>query len=99
MNQIPMGINTEALDEWISYRLTEHKYVMSDTSIKKHVNRLVKHSHEHQQYMVDWAMELGWKRVYEVPEPQKVVSSRDRSIEDDLSDRSWADNIVQINKY
>lgn len=96
MNQLPMGLNTEALDEWIEYRLTEHKKVLSDTSITKCANRLVKHSMGHQQYMVDWAIEQGWKGIYEV-EPQKVVSSRDRSIEEDLSDRSWAANIVQIN--
>ena len=96
MNQLPMGLNTEALDEWIEYRLTEHKKKMSDLAVKKCANRLSKHSLSHQQYMVDRAIECDWKGIHEV-EPARVVSTRDRSIEDDLNDTSWAENIVRIN--
>ena len=82
------GLNQEALDEFIEQR-KELKKPMTKLAIKKAANLLMKHSFDHQQYMVDRAIVSGWTGLWDV-EPQKKATTRATSIEDKLTDDGWA---------
>ena len=82
------GINQEALDEFIEHRV-ELKKPMTPLAIKKAEKILIRHTLDHQQYMVDTAILSGWRGLWEV-EPRKQVSSKSTTIEHDLEDKTWA---------
>ena len=84
----PDNINQVALDEFIQHR-EELKKPMTPLAITKARNILLKHSIAHQQYMVDTAIMSGWKGLYPV-EPPKQISCKNTTIDDDLTDRGWA---------
>ena len=89
--QSVIGINQEALDEWIEYRAETHKK-MSALAIRKLQNKLLQWDEDTQQRLVDNAIEMDWKGVHWVDPPKQArgVSTRDRSFQDDLNDKSWA---------
>ena len=88
--QIDIGVNEEALGEFIEHR-KEMKKPMTPLAIKKATKMLLKHDWDHQQYMVDRAILSGWTGLWDVEPPrQMVVSTRDTSIIDDINDTSWA---------
>jgi len=86
--QIRTGVNQEALDEFQEHRV-EIKHPMTPLAIKKAIKVLMPFSFEQQQYMVDQAILNGWRGLFPV-DPPKVNTSRTRSIEQDLTDTSWA---------
>ena len=89
-DEIPMGLNTEALDEWIEYRKEKGK-PLSTLALKKSKNFLLKHEHDHQQHLVDTAIMNDWRGLYFVEMPKKRENiTRNRTVWDDLTDRDWA---------
>ena len=88
-NQIQQdGINQEALEEFQEHRV-EIKKPMTPLAIKKAIKVLMPFSLEQQQYMVDQAILNGWRGLYPV-DPPKKQSTRETSLQDDLTDTSWA---------
>ena len=81
-------INQEALEEFQEHRI-EIKKPMTPLAIKKAMKVLRPFSLEQQQYMVDQAILNGWRGLFPV-DPPKQITSRTRTIQDDLTDTSWA---------
>jgi hypothetical protein len=81
-------INMEALEEFQEHR-KEIKKPMTPLAIKKAMKVLRPFSLEQQQYMVDQAILNGWRGLFPV-DPPKQSTSRQRSLEQDLNDTSWA---------
>lgn len=88
VEQTTIDLNQEALEEFIEHR-KELKKPMTPLAIKKARNILIKHDHEHQQYMVDRAIMSGWTGLWEV-ERQKQQTTRQNTLQQDLEDTSWA---------
>lgn len=86
-DEMPIGLNTEALQEWEEYRKEKGKE-LSVLALKKVRKKLLRHSLEQQQYMVDQAIENDWTGLHEV-EPPKQSSTKQRTLQQDLTDRSW----------
>ena len=85
---IRTNLNQEALDEFIEHRI-ELKKKMTPLAIKKATKMLCKHGYEHQQYMVDRAILSGWTGIWEV-EPQVKQTSRQTTLQEDLTNTDWA---------
>ena len=68
-SQTIIGLNQEAFDEWIEYKTKMWK-APSQLAITKIKNKLLKHSEDQQQLMVDEAMENDWKGLHEVDPPR-----------------------------
>ena len=90
VQQQEIGINQEALNEWIEYRGEDLKKPMSKRAITKLLNKLQQWSESDQRRLIDHAIEMEWRGVYWV-DPPKPRGTRQASIEDDLRDTSWAD--------
>ena len=86
--QTIIGLNEEALAEWIEYR-QEKKKPLSPLALKKTQNLLLKHGYEQQQHMVDAAILNDWQGLHVVDEP-KEKTTRSTKLIDDLTDTSWA---------
>lgn len=84
----PTDINQEALEEFQEHRI-EIKKPMTPLAIKKAIKVLRPFSLEQQQYMVDQAILNGWRGLFPV-DPPKQISSRSISLEEQLTDTSWA---------
>jgi hypothetical protein len=82
-------INEEYLEEWIAYREEDLKKPMTPRAIKMLTKKLLQWSPAEQQRIICNAIEMNWRGVY-YSEPPRQQSSKDTSIENDLSDRSWA---------
>ncbi len=81
-------INQEALEEFQEHR-KEIKKPMTPLAIKKAMKVLRPFSLEQQQYMVDQAILNGWRGLFPV-DPPKKNTSRNTSLQQDLTDTSWA---------
>lgn len=88
MSQIIIGLNQEALDEWIEYR-EEKKKPLSKLALKKTTNLLLKFPEAQQQVMIDTAIMNDWRGLF-VVDPPKQVATRENTMQQDLTDRSWA---------
>ena len=88
VQQQDINLNMNALDEFIEHR-EELKKPMTPLAIKKASNVLIKYQPNHQQYMVDMAIMSGWRAIHPV-EPPRQQTTRQNTIEDDLTDTSWA---------
>jgi hypothetical protein len=86
--QTIIGINQEALDEWIEYRV-EKKKPLSRLALKKSQNFLLQHGVETQQRLVDAAIMNDWQGLHYV-EPPRKQTSRQSDIYAELTDTSWA---------
>jgi len=82
------NLNQIALDEFIEHRL-EMKKPMTPLAIRKASNVLMKHPPAQQQLMVDTAIMSGWRGIYPV-DPPKTQTSRQSTIEQDLTNTDWA---------
>lgn len=83
-----LGVNEEALEEWIEYRNDKRK-PLSNLALKKTQNLLSKYDYEQQQRMVDTAIMNDWQGLHPVDAP-KQQTTRTTSLQHDLSDTSWA---------
>lgn len=89
-DEMPMGLNVEALEEWQEYREEKGK-PLSRRALNKSRNFLMKYPDlEHQQFIVDQAIMNDWQGLHHV-DPPKVSTTRKRTLTDDLNDRSWAE--------
>jgi hypothetical protein len=82
-----ININEIALEEWKEYR-TEKKKPLSPLALKKTSNIMLKYGYDQQQVMVDAAISNDWIGLHAVDPPQQNL--RQNTIQDDLTDRSWA---------
>jgi hypothetical protein len=87
VQQTTIGLNAEALEEWIEYRKEKGK-PLSALALRKCERFLLKYSESHQQHIIDSAIMNDWRGLHPVEEPKQ--ESRKSSIRDDLVDTSWA---------
>ena len=100
IEQLVDKLNSEAWDEWLEYRKAKRKPV-SPLAAKKVFKWLLDLDPEDQQKVIDRSIENDWQGLFPPPSPQTrsvalrrdggAVSTRERTIEEDLLDRSWAD--------
>ena len=88
-SQTIIGLNEEAIAEWIEYREFKKK-PLSPLALKKSQNLLLKFGLEHQQHIVDSAIQHDWIGLHPVEMPRSVTSTKSTSLRDDLTDTSWA---------
>ena len=90
--QIVIGLNEEALEEWIAYRKEDLGKPMTPRAVKMVKKKLLQWTEAEQMRMVEHAIEQNWRGIYwvEPPKGQQGVSTRDTNIYDELNDRSWA---------
>lgn len=86
--QITIGINQEALQEWIEYRREKGK-PLSSLALKKTQNIMLRYDEAQQQRMVDAAIMNDWQGLHAV-DPPKQQTTRQATLLDDLTDTSWA---------
>ena len=86
--QITIGVNNEALEEWIEYRREKGK-PLSSLALKKTQNIMLKFDEAQQQLMVDTAIMNDWQGLHAVDAP-KQQTTRHTALIDDLTDKSWA---------
>ena len=84
-----IGLNQDALDEWIAYRAEDLKKPMTPRAIRMVEKKLLQWSEPEQMRMVEAAIENNWRGIYWV-EPPKQATTRQTSLADDLRDTSWA---------
>ena len=87
--QTIIGLNEEAVAEWIEYR-QEKKKPLSPLALKKTTNLLLKFGLDHQQHIVDSAIQNDWIGLHPVEMPRSVTSTKSTTLHDDLTDTSWA---------
>ena len=83
-----IGLNEEALTEWIEYRKYKKK-PLSQFALDKSISFLLRYPEDHQQYLVDQAIMNDWQGLHFRP-MENTKTTRARSITDDLTDTSWA---------
>lgn len=89
VQQETIGINQEALQEWLDYRAEDLKKPMTPRAIKMVQKKLLQWSEEEQDRLVCNAIEMNWRGVHWV-DPPKQNTTRQSTLQDDLSDTSWA---------
>lgn len=87
VQQQVMGLNEEALEEWIAYRREDCKKPMSQRAVDRVIKKLLKYSEDEQARLIDHAIEHEWQGIYWV-EPQGQTT-RNRTLTQDLTDTSW----------
>jgi hypothetical protein len=80
---------TQWLEEWIAYRDEDLKKPMTPRAIKMVTKKLSQWDEATQERLVCHAIEMNWKGIYWV-EPPKQQSSRQTTLEQDLTDTSWS---------
>ena len=90
VQEMPIGLNVEALEDWIEHR-KEQGRPMTNTAIKRLRNRLMQYPEDIQERAVELAMVAGWQGVFPEKEvTESRVSTRETSLRDELTDRSWS---------
>ena len=83
------GLNQEYLDEWIAYREEDLNKPMTPRAIKMLTKKLLQWSVPEQERLICNAIEMNWRGVYWAEAP-KQTSSRETSLEHDLTNTDWA---------
>jgi hypothetical protein len=87
-------INQEAWEEWIEFRRVEKKKKVGPIAEKKQHKMLSQYPPEIQQEIIDSSIMNSYQGLFPpkgaITQPQKAGSTRDRSLTEDLNDRSWA---------
>ena len=89
VQQSQIGLNQEALDEWIAYRAEDLSKPMTPRAVKMVTKKLMQYSEAEQMRLVENAIENNWRGIYWV-EKEKGRTTRNTSLADDLNDTSWA---------
>lgn len=66
MIQIPIGINTEAWDEWCEFRRIEKKKKVGPIAAKKQFKMLLKYTEEEQQVIIDNSISNGYQGLFDI---------------------------------
>ena len=82
-------VNQEALDEWAAYREEDLKKPLTPRAMKMVAKKLSQWSHAEQMRMVEVAIENNWRGIH-YQEPPRQQSTKQTSLQDDLTDTSWA---------
>ena len=82
-------VNQEALDEWAAYREEDLKKPLTPRALKMVAKKLSQWSHAEQMRMVEAAIENNWRGIH-YQEPPRQQSTKQTSLQDDLTDTSWA---------
>ena len=85
VQQQTIGLNQEALTEWIEYREAKKK-ALSQLALNKTQTIMLGYSEAQQQIMVDAAISNDWTGLHAPPKQQ---TTRNTTLEQDLTDRSW----------
>ena len=64
--QLPIGINTEAWDEWCEFRRIEKKKKVGPIAAKKQFKMLLKYSEEDQQVIIDNSISNGYQGLFDL---------------------------------
>lgn len=75
--QLVIGINEEALAEWVEYR-TEKGKPLSPLALKKTQNVMLKYDEAQQQVMVDAAIMNDWQGLHAVDPPKDMTHAQNR---------------------
>ena len=86
--QIIIGLNDEAITEWIEYRKEKGK-PLSARALAMSERFLLKYGEAHQMWLVECAIMNDWQGLHVVDEP-KEKTTRSTKLIDDLTDTSWA---------
>ena len=89
-NQMTIGINEEALQEWLDYRAEDLKKPMTPRAVKMVRKKLSQWSEAEQERLIENAIENNWRGIHYV-DPPRQASTRHTSLVDDLTNTSWAD--------
>lgn len=90
VQQSVIGVNQEWLDEWIAYRKEDKKKPMTPRAIRMTTKWLLNYHEAEQARLIEHAIRNNWEGLHYV-EPPKAGRPKDRSLEDHLSNTSWAD--------
>jgi hypothetical protein len=86
VQQIQIGLNQKALDEWVDYRRKYSKKAMSQPAVDRVIRKLLQWSEFDQMRLVDEAIEREWTSINWV-DPPKKQSSRQSDIYSELQTR------------
>jgi len=81
--------------EWAEYR-AEIKKKMTPATVEKQIKFLERYDPETQQDIINQSIQNGWTGLFSLksqhnPKAQPAGSTRGRTLEQDLTDRSWAE--------
>ena len=88
VQQVTIGINQEAIQEWIEYREYKKK-PLSQYALAKSEKFLSKYDEAQQQWLVDSAIMNDWQGLHHI-DPPRQTSTKQTTIQQDLTDVSWA---------
>lgn len=88
VQQTTIGLNQEAIEEWIEYREYKKK-PLSQFALLKTEKILLGYDEAQQQRMVDVAIMNDWQGLHPV-DPPKTTDTRQHTLQQDLTDTSWA---------
>ena len=88
VQQIQIGINQAALQEWIEYREYKKK-PLSQFALAKSEKFLSKYDESQQQWLIDSAIMNDWQGLHHI-DPPRQQSSKQTTLQQDLTDTSWA---------
>lgn len=84
-------INQEAVDEWSAYREEDLKKPLTPRALKMVKKKLSNYPEGEQMRIVEACIENNWRGIHYTQPPKQVQNStRDRSLQDDLTDTSWS---------
>ena len=90
MNEVH-PLNQGAWEEWVEFRSTEKKKKIGPMAQRKQIQMLCSYPPAEQQAIIDNSIMNSWQGLFPPKQSkQPVVSTRHRSLQDDLNDRSWA---------
>lgn len=94
MVQTDLSVNNDALEEWVEYR-KENKKPLSPLALKKVIKKLSAHDLEHQQHMVDEAIENDWTGLHEVERKKQITLKPDNQVGfvAKHTDKSWREGL------
>ena len=87
---LPIDLNVEAWNEWCEYRKEARKKAVSSFAAKKQFKMLCKYSYEQQQQIIDISISNDYTGLFELKVTPKQSDTMDL-----LTDRSWADHLVE----
>ena len=85
-----IGLNQEALQEWLDYREEDLKKPLTPRAIKMLTKKLLKYSESEQERIIEHSIEMNWQGVYYTDPPRQASSTKNSTLHDDLTDTSWA---------
>ena len=88
VQQVSIGLNLEAIQEWIEYREFKKK-PLSQFALNKSEKFLLKYGELEQQHIVDQCIMNDWQGLHHV-DPPKQISTKQTTLTQDLTDTSWA---------